>query len=362
MHVTDLSEEQDECHPNHITKAIIDSTVDRGLREIEEDPKRSLRKLTDMARLFNKGRFLDEVLGMVQDLLRNDDSPYYTTIENTMRHVTRQNIKGFGINFGYCGLTFGGKRIREIEPTVNFRIPWSLNIRIDTRSRDSMTVDEVENCIIQGQPLGIYVYIIRISGSCSCLQRLCEVMSRYEDCAFMILVPDCLLSAADLKAIKKCTNTMFLFPSDTQSALKNTEVIRSQKSLYGIYAFYGNDDAAEWCSGRKTASLLRYSPAFALLVSDDTANQRCCRRVARYCRSERIHPEYPIVLFDAIGDSMMVYRTVSEDRDGIYLEILENGDIKTATEIFTDFRHTVSLKQIFEMAIPKTDSPKSSSS
>ena len=225
-----------------------------------------------------------------------------------------------------------------------------------------MTVDEVENCIIQGQPLGIYVYIIRISGSCSCLQRLCEVMSRYEDCAFMILVPDCLLSAADLKAIKKCTNTMFLFPSDTQSALKNTEVMRSQKSLYGIYAFYGNDDAAEWCSGRKTASLLRYSPAFALLVSDDTANQRCCRRVARYCRSERIHPEYPIVLFDAIGDSMMVYRTVSEDRDGIYLEILENGDIKTATEIFTDFRHTVSLKQIFEMAIPKTDSPKTSSS
>lgn len=36
--------------PNDITRAIIDATVDRGLREIEEDPKRSIRKLADMGK------------------------------------------------------------------------------------------------------------------------------------------------------------------------------------------------------------------------------------------------------------------------------------------------------------------------
>ena len=48
--------------PNNITRAIVDATVDRSLREIEEDPRRSIRKLTDLGRQFSKGRFLQEVV------------------------------------------------------------------------------------------------------------------------------------------------------------------------------------------------------------------------------------------------------------------------------------------------------------
>ena len=61
--------------PNNITRAIVDATVDRSLREIEEDPRRSIRKLTDMGRQFSKGRFLQEVYAIFLELLRNDDSP-----------------------------------------------------------------------------------------------------------------------------------------------------------------------------------------------------------------------------------------------------------------------------------------------
>lgn len=342
-------------HPNPITKAIIDSTVDRGIREVEEDPKRSLRKLTDMARMFNKGRFLDEILGMVQDLLRNDESPYYTTIENTLRNTSHQNIKDFGINFGYCGLTFGGKKIRDIEPTVDFRIPWCLNLRIDTQSHGSISIDEINNCIVQGQTMGIYIYTIRIAGNCSCLHDLCDVISSFHDCAFMLIMPDYLLRECDLKAIRQCTNSMFLFPIDTPTTEHNVTAMKKQKSLYSVYAFYGNEYASDWLSGDKVASLVSLSPAFALLISDDSCSQRNRRRVAKYCRSERMHPEYPVVLFDAMGDSMQVYKTVSEDRDGIFLELLENGDIRTNAGIITDFRHTVSLKQLFEIALPKPE-------
>lgn len=340
-------------HPNPITKAIIDSTVDRGIREIEEDPKRSLRKLTDMARMFNKGRFLDEILGMVQDLLRNDESPYYTTIENTLRNTSRQNIKDFGINFGYCGLTFGGKKIRDIEATVNYHIPWCLNLRIDPQIPETLTVDEINNCIVQGQMMGIYIYTIRISGNCSCLRELCDVISSFHDCAFMLVMPDYLLRECDLAAIRQCTNTMFLFPIDVATTEHNVSAMKKQKSLYSVYAFYSNEDAADWISGSKVASLASLSPAFALLISDDTCSPRNCRRVAKFCRNERMHPEYPIVLFDAVSDSMQVYKTVSEDEKGLYLELLENGDIRTNNGVITDFRHTVSLRQLFEIALPK---------
>ena len=86
--------------PNDITRAIIDATVDRGLREIEEDPKRSIRKLADMGKQFSKGRFVQDLYTLFQELLRNDDSPYYTAIEHLLRNTERKGLKDFGINIG----------------------------------------------------------------------------------------------------------------------------------------------------------------------------------------------------------------------------------------------------------------------
>ena len=126
--------------PNNITRALIDASVDRGLREIEEDPKRSIRKLTDMGRMFIKGRFMDEVLSIVQDLLRNDDSPYYEAIEQMLRNTDRKNLKDFGISFGYSGLTYGGKVIREHELSLPYHIPWALTLRINPTLKDGLSV------------------------------------------------------------------------------------------------------------------------------------------------------------------------------------------------------------------------------
>lgn len=151
--------------PNPITRAIIDSTVDRGIREVEEDPKRSIRKLTDMGRMFNRGPFLDEIYAMVQDLLRNDDSTYYTVIENLLRNTNRQNLKDFGINIGYNGFTIGRKTIQGLVGVKPFHIPWCISLRINPARRTSITVSEIESCVQQGRPLGIYCYVIRCEES-----------------------------------------------------------------------------------------------------------------------------------------------------------------------------------------------------
>ena len=73
--------------PNNITRALIDASVDRGLREIEEDPKRSIRKLTDMGRMFIKGRFMDEVLSIQQSgrEKRRNAEQELASIENELR-------------------------------------------------------------------------------------------------------------------------------------------------------------------------------------------------------------------------------------------------------------------------------------
>ena len=79
----------------------MDATVDRGLKEINEDPRRSIRKLADLGKQFNNGRFMQDLYAIFQDLLRNDDSPYYTAIEHLLQNTDRKALKDFGINMGY---------------------------------------------------------------------------------------------------------------------------------------------------------------------------------------------------------------------------------------------------------------------
>ena len=50
-----------------ITRAMIESAVAHGLKEIEEDPKRSARRLVDLGKQFSKNRFQDLVFSVMQE-------------------------------------------------------------------------------------------------------------------------------------------------------------------------------------------------------------------------------------------------------------------------------------------------------
>lgn len=337
--------------PNNITRALIDASVDRGLREIEEDPKRSIRKLTDMGRMFIKGRFMDEVLSIVQDLLRNDDSPYYEAIEQMLRNTDRKNLKDFGISFGYSGLTYGGKVIREHELSLPYHIPWALTLRINPTLKDGLSVSELESCVRQGTAMGIYCYFIRLSGAITCIGRLMDLVKQHPECAFVSLLPDEPLNPVQVAGIKECTNSMVMFQNRGAATAENVSAMKKSKILYGIYAVYGNDDAAAWYNDQKAEELAELNAGINLLVSDDTCSKRNGAKVAKYCRSLRTHPEYPMILFDLVGDAVQINHIISEDE--CYFELLENGDIKTTTETISDFRHTTSLDQLFTIGLPR---------
>ena len=344
--------EETGIKPNPITRAIIDSTVERSLREIAEDPKRSVRKLADLGRLFTKGRFSGEVYALVQDLLHNDDSPYYEAIEKLLRSTDNQLLKTFGINLGYNGLNIGGRISRRQAEDQPFQIPWLLSVRINPSLPNSMSVSEIENIIRQAKPLGIFCFSIRLEGSLMPLSSLTEIMVRHSDCAFFLMLPDQKLMTIHLDAIRKCPSTLFLVYADSALASANADALRAQKSLYGVFHFYDDDNAASWASGERSRELVNYGTPWAVLVADDLCSRKNQLRVAKQCHDSRLHPKYPLLLFDQIGDIMAIDHLRSEKEPGCFLEILETGDLRTDREIITDFRHTLSMEQLLSVALP----------
>lgn len=339
--------------PNHITRAIIDATVDRGIREIAEDPNRSIRKLADMGREFSKGRFMSDVYDLFQDLLRNDDSPYYSVISQLLKNTQMQTIKTFGINFGYDGLTFGGKTIRSLSETTDFRIPWMMSFDYAPRTPNAITLPEIGDCIRQGQDLGIYIYTIVVSGRLEKneeneLIRLCE---ENEECAFLIFMPDDKIPEKAAEQFSDIHNAMYLFRSSGDTTPHNVDLFRSHKLLLGIYELYDDDTADACINGSVLRRMSSYGAAFGLLISNITCSARTEKKIVRFVRNERTHPEYPLILFCLPSDVSHIGRTISGDEAS--LTLLSNGDIRTSTGVISDFRHTTPLEQLFRIAFPR---------
>ena len=95
-----------------ITRALIDTTVARAMVEMDADPKRSVRKLCDLGRQFSRGRFQNQIFAIFQDLLRNDESPYYQAIDFLLRSNDPEALRQFGINIGYNSFTYGAQILR----------------------------------------------------------------------------------------------------------------------------------------------------------------------------------------------------------------------------------------------------------
>ncbi|MBR2188531.1 MAG: hypothetical protein IJ860_03885 [Eubacterium sp.] len=337
--------------PNNITRAIIDATVDRSLREVAEDPQRSIRKLADMGRHFstNSG-FLDDVYEIMQDLLRNDDSPYYTAIGRLLRSADRKGLKNFFINLGYNSLTFGGKIIRKEEAENDFQIPWCLVLHLNPAHQNSINAADIHHFVEQGNQLGIYTFIILLESTGTKTTDLLHIFAENTDSAFICFLPDGKLDDAQLRQMRSCTNTLFLFGADMETTEENLPRMQGQKLLAGIYGTYTDENAGEWISGKRMESLNQHNAAIAFLVPDETCSQETKLRMGQCVRKLRTQPLYPFIPFELSCDVTEIKKIVSDN--ACYFELLENGDILTKDDAVVEYRHTLSLQQMLSFALP----------
>ena len=113
-----------------LSRAMVESVVDRSLREIVSDPDRSLRKLVDLGNLLARGRSQKESFSLLSRVLENEGSPYYDMVRRIVQEVDREKLKCFGINLGWESWTVGAGRIRALEGERHYNIPWCLTFRL----------------------------------------------------------------------------------------------------------------------------------------------------------------------------------------------------------------------------------------
>lgn len=118
-----------------ISRILIESVINKTLKDITVSPRRTARNLIDMGVNFSKGRFQKLFLSSAQEFLQNQNSAYYDLITDVSDHVDKKIISTFGMNLGYNGCTRGAKKIREIKYYQSGKSAWHFCLSIENRRR-----------------------------------------------------------------------------------------------------------------------------------------------------------------------------------------------------------------------------------
>lgn len=304
-----------------ITRAMIESAVAHGLKEIEEDPKRSARRLVDLGKQFSKNRFQDLVFSVMQELLDNENSAYYDMLANLQRNSDQEALKLFGVNMGYMGWCYGAGRIRKQQEELGISIPWCLMFRYAPGREGGMKAREIASLVEQGQELGIYVYFIRQADAAQTPFETLNLFAANKECAFVWVRESGRLTAAEIQLLGTCKNVVTVLPVGDPESILTAELLREKKILFSLYMTYSDRTSFSETNEMTIQNVLTSQSSLFFLIAEDGTKVS----YEKECYESRLKQEFPCLLMDYYGDAQSICRATTEHRH--LLEIGEDGTV-----------------------------------
>lgn len=330
-----------------ITRILVEATVRKTLKEIPESPERTIRNLVDLALNFSNGKFQKEILGHVQELLKNENSAYFKMATDIISHVNPDNITTFGLNTGYNSCTKGAKIIREIEKKKGYNIPWSLSFSISSKQYQEKVYQEL---LSQGQELGIFTYLIFLEGN---PQFLLPLIRENPACAFVLFTNGEYITKDFLAKTKDLHHLMPAVEADDY-APSACRLLRENQMLYSAFLCYDEKEKQAILSGQILRQLIRLKPVFSFFIPSDDCRKLTEKEIYQYIVNVRNAQQTPTLLMDIKYDNMFIDSIISDDACTAAFDaqgFLHGPSLRKSEHSFNCFK--LSLQQIFSLAFPK---------
>ena len=289
------------------TRVLLESTIRRTLKNIQESPERATRNLIDLGLEFSNGRFQTKFFKQAQKMLENQKSAYYELVKNIVATVDHDIITTFGVDLGYNSCTKGARLIREIEAEKQFNVPWLLSLRVNEEKLDTEP-DFYPLLFRQGQTLGIYTYLLFVSG---CPEKVLSMIAKEPDCAFVLFLHGPQVSQAFLEKMQGIKNVMVsVYTDDAMPAA--CKKLAKARLLYAVHRQYTEQDKTMIQNGEWLQAILPARPTFAFLRADLSCTPKTQQEVYRYVTEVRDGQQYPLILMESKQDALMIDQVISD--------------------------------------------------
>lgn len=310
---------------NSLNRTLIEATIRNFIKQIKNDPERSMRNLIDMALSFTTGRFQKYFFEAAQTMLKKENSCYYKIIPDLVSNADMERIVTVGMNVGYNSCTFGAQTIRKIEAAEHFNIPWTISLELD---RDSYHKNSVHyhSILSEGKDMGIYTWQIHIRDNPSYILELAE---EFPECAFIIFCTPENITQSLLDYASNIYNILFLIeygPKAEEACL----LLRSQGYLYSVFYNNENPDFDTKQLDEILSDTENLNSVFTVLLSW-SLHPQTTTALYQYVQQLRSAQKYRTIPFDFIHDTNFIDSIISEQvcsiqftADGICHSLVDN--------------------------------------
>lgn len=305
-------------------RILVETVVDSSLRSLPEDPKRSLRKLIDIGEGCATGRLQKRFLRMAQDMLENEDSPYYDMVLHAVETIDHNKLKTFGINFGWNCLTVGAKQIRAYEQENQHNVPWELTLHIGSRAGD-LQLQDYDTLLEQAKQMGIYCYFLFPEDE-SAIQIAFSLASSEKDSDFFLFLPIGTAACRYVDCFGQLDNLLIAVDSGGAGWKESAECLREAGCIYALYRRYNSaKDVEDIVSGAWVQRILPYAGIAAICVAGSECSLSNSKKVYRYALDSRMRQRYPVLMADLYLDSLATDICISDGE--CFVGILPDGGI-----------------------------------
>lgn len=337
-----------------------------GLKKIisylEENPEENVEKALNLFMKFDtKGGIMPQATAIAKGIVDKENNwnqlimKFFKDINPTQR---RKAIENFVVN----ATLYGRNRSRELSEKYDCNIPWVIlmdptsacNLHCtgcwaaDYGNKLNLTFDELDNVIVQGKELGIFMYIF--SGGEPLVRKkdilaLCE---KHSDCFFLAFTNGTLIDEAFADEVARLGNfvpaiSIEGFEDETdfrrgkgtyKAAVKALEIMNSRNLISGISCCYTSKNAQTIGSeefiddmiskGAYFAWFFTYIPIGQGAVTELMATPE--QRKYMYSQIRKFRTTKPLFTMDFWNDGEYVNGCIAAGKG--YLHINANGDIE----------------------------------
>lgn len=301
---------------HNVEKIIVEETIKKALKNIDESPERGARNLLELARDVSNGRFQKRFFTQARKALDNGGTPYYDLVKDVVKNVDHDILATFGLNLGYNGCTMGARLIREREARDRVNIPWAMHLVAYEQTDDDVR-NMLSDIIKQGEQLGIYCYFIYCGEN---IRRLSSLALENDQSAFALFTKGEYITEEVASTISTAKNAMLSVYFD-KNAHDACALLRSHKLLYGMHLPYNDSYSIEKSFNKEMQEIAeRFHPAFLFFCprigcSTETKQAIHAKIVER--RNEQVAPVIP---FDVSEDQKVIDAVISNGQRSLWID------------------------------------------
>ncbi len=287
---------------NPIVVKMIESTIDKTIREIKTNPAKGVKSIVDLAKRFASSPVQKDLAITLETMLGNPTSPYHTIIPSLINHVNSKTLKTYIMNMAHNSWSHGGKKIQQYKRVYNHNIPWTITFDFRPETDSKLSTNTLLDIVEQGKKLGIYTYLIYTND----FNDFAPIIKRNPDVAFMLFLPPEIITTKNIYQLASYSNTFFSVlyqPGINTRAFKlTTNLLFENQLLFGSYSYYNNDNIDYILKNRWIDEVALSSSPFALLIQSPNISQTNASLIHDYIYNSKLNQQHHLLLVDLYED------------------------------------------------------------